>query len=117
MQPLHLPRTTHKRSNQVNEFSRKAIDVLQQTPYGKVTTYGTVAFLAGSPGGARQVARILHASSKKYNLPWHRVVNREGKIPPRPSMSHLEQHKLLEGEGVQISKGGAIDLDVYLWVP
>ncbi|BHH84564.1 MGMT family protein [Desulforhopalus sp. 52FAK] len=100
----------------MNEFSRKVIDVLQQIPCGKVTTYGTVAFLAGSPGGARQVARLLHSSSDKYKLPWHRVVNREGKIPPRPSMSHLQQQRLLEGEGVEISKGGFIDLDVYLWV-
>jgi len=101
----------------VNDFSRKAIDIIQQIPNGHVTTYGTVALLAGSPGGARQVARILHSSSEKYNLPWHRVVNREGKIPPRASMSHLEQHRLLEGEGITVSNNGVIDLDIYLWLP
>ena len=100
----------------MNEFSDKAIAILQQIPSGQVSTYGTVAFLAGSPGGARQVARILHSSSKKYNLPWHRVVNREGKIPPRPSMSHLEQHTLLKNEGIEISKDGVVDLEVYLWI-
>jgi methylated-DNA-protein-cysteine methyltransferase related protein len=99
----------------VNEFSHKVIAILRQIPYGQVSTYGTVALLAGSPGGARQVARLLHSSSEKYNLPWHRVVNREGKIPPRPSMSHLDQQTLLKHEGVEVSKNGVVDLEVYLW--
>jgi len=107
----------HNRKWTVNDFSLRAIRIIQQIPYGMVSTYGTVAFLAGSPGGARQVVRILHTSSQKYNLPWHRVINREGKIPPRSSMSHLEQQNLLNGEGIEISQNGVIDLDIYLWLP
>lgn len=101
----------------MNDFSRKVIEVLQQIPPGKISTYGTVAFLAGSPGGARQVVRILHTSSKKYNIPWHRVVNRLGQVPPRASMSHLEQVTMLKNEGVEVSESGLIDLDKYLWQP
>ncbi len=100
----------------MNDFSAKTINILQLIPYGRVSTYGTVATLAGNPSGARQVARILHSSSKKYDLPWHRVVNRNGKIPPRSSMSHLNQRTLLENEGVTFSKSGAIDLDSFLWI-
>ncbi|MFT5731072.1 MAG: methylated-DNA-protein-cysteine methyltransferase-like protein, partial [Desulforhopalus sp.] len=55
----------------MNDFSAKIIKIIKLIPYGTVSTYGTVATLAGSPSGARQVARILHSSSKKYDLPWH----------------------------------------------
>lgn len=101
----------------ITDFSASIIKILGQIPYGRVTTYGTVALLAGSPGGARQVARILHSSSKAHKLPWHRVVNRMGKISPRPSMSHLKQRTLLEKEGVEFDETGTIDLDTFLWFP
>lgn len=99
------------------DFSANIIKILKQIPYGSVTTYGTVALLAGSPGGARQVARILHSSSKALKLPWHRVVNYRGEISLRPSMSHLQQRILLEKEGVEFDETGAIDLDTFLWLP
>ncbi len=101
----------------MNDFSRKAIAVLQQIPRGKVSTYGTVAFLAGSPGGARQIVRILHTSSEKHGIPWHRVVNRFGQVPPRPSMSHLKQISMLKDEGIDVDESGIIDLETYLWQP
>jgi len=101
----------------MNDFTAKIIKIIQLIPYGTVSTYGTVATLAGSPSGARQVARILHSSSKKYDLPWHRVVNRNGEIPPRSSMSHLDQRTLLENEGIVFGASGAIDLDAFLWIP
>ena len=101
----------------MNDFSAKIITILSQIPYGKVTTYGTVAALAGNPSGARHVARILHSSSKKHQLPWHRVVNSQGKISARSSMSHLDQRTLLEKEGLEFSESGTIDLDTFLWIP
>lgn len=101
----------------MNDFSAKIITILSQIPHGKVTTYGTVATLAGNPGGARHVARILHSSSKKYQLPWHRVVNSKGKISPRSSMSHLDQRTLLKKEGLEFNESDTIDLDAFLWTP
>lgn len=98
-------------------FSRNVIKILQQVPFGKVTTYGAVSQLAGSSAGARQVVRILHSSSNKYNLPWHRVVNRLGQIPERSSMSHLEQKRRLQDEGVEVSETGLVNLDRFLWSP
>ncbi|MFT5702022.1 MAG: methylated-DNA-protein-cysteine methyltransferase-like protein [Desulforhopalus sp.] len=101
----------------MDDFSEKVINILQEIPYGRVTTYGTVAALAGNVSGARQVARLLHSSSKKYQIPWHRVVNRKGEISERSSMSHLDQRTLLEKEDVAFNKAGKIDLDVFLWIP
>jgi methylated-DNA-protein-cysteine methyltransferase related protein len=101
----------------VNDFSVNIIKTLQMIPAGKVSTYGTVAAIAGNPSGARQVARILHSSSRKYSIPWHRVVNFKGEISPRSSMGHLNQRTLLEREGVEFGSTGRIDLDVFLWIP
>ncbi len=78
-------------------------------------TYGRIAVLAGKTNGARQVSRILHSMSGKYDLPWHRVVNAQGKISLKPSYGYELQKALLEAEGIEFSLNGTIDLDLYLW--
>lgn len=80
-------------------------------------TYGRIAALAGNPRGARQVAWILHSSSDKFNLPWHRVINRHGEVSPRPSLDGMIQRQLLEEEGVVFDLHGRIDLEEFAWVP
>jgi methylated-DNA-protein-cysteine methyltransferase-like protein len=69
---------------------------VRRIPRGKVATYGDVAYAAGFPGAARQVAWALHASQ---GLPWQRVVGAEGKILLAGEMG-LEQRFRLENEGV-----------------
>jgi methylated-DNA-protein-cysteine methyltransferase-like protein len=98
-------------------FTARTRAIIRRIPPGKVMTYGIIAAYAGNRGGARQVARILHSSSEKYGLPWHRVVNRNGRISPRSSQGHLLQRRLLEEEGVIFGKNGRIDLAVFLWRP
>lgn len=101
----------------ISDFSRKVIRIISSIPPGRVCTYGIIALYADNSSGARQVARILHSSSKKYNLPWHRVVNRDGKISLPQGGGYEKQFTLLKKEGVKLSKLGAVDLDVYLWWP
>ncbi len=98
-------------------FTRQTIAIISRIPTGKVTTYGIIAAAAGNHCGARQVARILHSSADKYHLPWHRVVNGAGKISPRSSMSHLDQRRRLEEEGIVFSEQDRIALTEYLWLP
>ena len=62
------------------DFTKDVIRIIFNIPEGKVLSYGRVAFLAGSPRGARQVTRILHSSSGKYGLPWHRVIKAQGRM-------------------------------------
>lgn len=101
----------------VSPFTQRIIDIIRQIPHGKITTYGIIAEHAGSHRGARQVARILHSSSRKYNLPWHRVVNRQGKISlPQGQPSALQKSKL-EAEGIIFEIDDSIDFDTYLWWP
>lgn len=61
-------------------FTERVLEVIRSIPEGKVMTYGQIARQAGSPRAARQVVRILHAMSKKFRLPWHRVLNVRGEI-------------------------------------
>ncbi len=98
-------------------FTDRVIQTVRDIPAGKVATYGQIARLAGSPRAARQVARILHACSAKEGLPWHRVVNREGRIALKPFQGFEEQRRLLEREGIRLDSSGAIDLRRFLWLP
>jgi methylated-DNA-protein-cysteine methyltransferase related protein len=98
-------------------FTEKVIQIIQHIPAGKVMTYGQIAKEAGSPRAARQVVRALHSMSKKYRLPWHRVVNAKGQIALQDDESYHEQLFSLESEGVEIGLGGIIDLKKYQYHP
>ena len=94
-------------------FTLKVIEIILAIPAGKVMTYGQVAKAAGSPRGARQVVRILHTMSVKYNLPWHRVINAKGEIALKDMEGRNEQRTLLESEGVAVSPNHRVDLTRY----
>lgn len=98
-----------------SDFTQDVIKIIKNIPVGKVLTYGKIAKLAGNPNGARQVSWLLHSSSKKYNLPWHRVINSQGKIALKTQDGQDYQKILLEKEGVEIGSTNKINLRKYLW--
>lgn len=88
-----------------------------QVPSGKVATYGQIARAAGLPGHARYVGTCLKIHSPNLELPWHRVINQQGKISFRKgSEKYLRQKTLLEHEGVRINNE-RISLKQYQWQP
>jgi len=91
--------------------------ILKQIPRGKVATYGQIAALAGNPRAARQVVRILHSSTKKDKLPWHRVVNTQRKIGLRPGSGYELQQAMLKKEGVKFGIGDRINFERFQWKP
>lgn len=97
------------------EFTEDVIRLIGSIPEGKVLSYGMIAAMAGRPRGARQVTRILSSSSRKYDLPWHRVVNFMGKISIKDPHFYEEQKQRLMAEGVEFSKNDRIDLDKFCW--
>ncbi len=100
----------------INEFSRAVIDTIKKIPRGKIATYKQVAEVAGKPHGSRGVAWVLNSCSKKYKLPWHRVINSQGKISFGPRTDHFRlQKKFLQHEGVEVSPQGAVSLALYQW--
>jgi methylated-DNA-protein-cysteine methyltransferase-like protein len=94
-------------------FTEKVIAIIRSIPEGNVMTYGQVARYAGSPRGARQVVRIIHSMSKKYQLPWHRVINSKGEIGIKDGELFELQTFLLAAEGVEIKNERFISLDQY----
>ena len=86
-------------------------EVIEGIPSGCVLNYGEVARLAGYPGKARMVGMALGRAPKKRKLPWHWVVNAQGRISfPEDSDRYKTQRQLLEAEGV-LFEDDAIDLD------
>ena len=86
----------------------RMLATVRRIPFGKVSTYGEVAYAAGFPGAARQVAWALHASK---GLPWHRVVGAGGKILLTGEAA-FEQRFRLQKEGVEFH-GLRIDMHRY----
>lgn len=72
---------------------------IKQIPRGRVTTYGTIARLAGHPNGARWVGQVLSKLPKDTTLPWQRVINGQGRISMGGSRGDY-QKELLESEGI-----------------
>jgi len=105
------------RISQTLSFTRKVKQIIKQIPRGKVATYGQIAAYAGNPRAVRQVVWILNSSSRKDKLPWHRVVNRQGRISLKPNHGYEIQKMLLKKEGVEFDKNDVIDFERYLWTP
>jgi methylated-DNA-protein-cysteine methyltransferase-like protein len=92
-----------------NRMFRAMLAQVRRVPYGKVATYGDVAYAAGFPGGARQVAWALHLSY--HGLPWHRIVGAKGKIL-LGGEGGFEQRMRLQAEGVRFV-GLHVDMNAH----
>jgi methylated-DNA-protein-cysteine methyltransferase-like protein len=90
--------------------------VVRKIPSGRVATYGQIATLAGLDGHARQVGYAMAALSTRSAVPWHRVINAQGRISMRssgPGGSIIQQQRL-EREGVRFV-GGRVSLTTFGW--
>ena len=97
------------------EIDKAIYEVVRRIPRGSVATYGQVAELAGLARGARRVGAALRATPAGTQLPWHRVINAQGRISlPADSEAHATQRRRLEREGV-VFLNGRISLRRYGW--
>ncbi|MFH2130121.1 MAG: MGMT family protein [bacterium] len=96
---------------------QRIYSVVGNIPAGKVATYGQVAGIAGgcSP---RHVGYALSALPEGHDIPWHRVINWQGRISPRsfPGGDLVQRH-LLEAEGVVFNDRNQVDLERFGWDP
>lgn len=89
--------------------------IIALIPPGKVASYGQVADLAGLPGRARLVGKVLRETDKV--LPWHRVLGAAGTISlPKGSPGFAEQTGRLQQEGVVVI-GGRVRMKEWQWQP
>ena len=96
-------------------------EIVRQIPAGKVATYGKIAALIPPPEGtsesgyrawgARWVGGAMAGCPP--DVPWHRVVNAQGKISLRKGAEH--QRQLLEHEGMIFDDRDCIDMFEFGW--
>jgi methylated-DNA-protein-cysteine methyltransferase-like protein len=110
-----VPRTDRPRRSDTHA---RIHAVVRRIPRGRVATYGQVARLAGLGAQPRLVGYALAALPEDGAVPWHRVVNAQGRVSPRatPGADAL-QRALLERERVRFDAGGRIDLERHRWRP
>ena len=98
--------------------TRKITALVKNIPRGRVATYGQIAALADRPKNSRQVGSVLKSLPADSQVPWHRVVNSQGRISGRNNATTEGlQRCLLESEGVELSDSGRIDLNIFRWKP
>lgn len=88
---------------------------IAKIPPGRIASYGQVAWIAGLPGRARLVGRVLGSGAATDATPWHRVINAKGEISlPKFSPAHREQKRRLRAEGI-VFEGGRVSFRRYGW--
>ena len=101
-----------------NDFFERVYDVVRQIPFGKVTTYGSIAQYLGAPKSARTVGYAMNAAHTKPYVPAHRVVNRIGLLTGKHHFGGINtMQQLLEEEGHLIVKDQIQDFDAAFWSP
>lgn len=99
------------------DFYQRVYAMVRRIPAGQVATYGQIAALLGSPMAARAVGYALGHLPTDTDVPWQRVINREGAISPRGigAAPGDRQRALLEAEGLGFDAAGRIDLGAVRW--
>ena len=98
------------------ELHIQILEVVALIPYGKVASYGQIAQLAGLPKHARLVGYVLKHLDPESDLPWHRVINAQGKVSTNRLNArgeNIQQIKLLEEDVVVVA--GKVSLKKYQW--
>ena len=104
---------TDEKKSPDRSWAKQVWKVVLDIPPGHVLTYGDVARLSGMPRAARRVSQAMSWAPKGMNVPWHRVINAQGKISiPADSPWHEKQKSLLQEEGVVFLKG-KVDLGKF----
>jgi len=103
---------THKLSK-----TDRIMKTIRHIPMGKVASYGQIADLAGLPGRARLVGKVLREADAELSLPWHRVLRSSGLLAfAKGTKQAIAQSELLQKEGVLISHC-RVKLDHFGWRP
>ena len=101
-----------------NDFYERVYVVVRQIPFGKVTTYGSIAKYLGAPKSSRTVGYAMNAAHTKPDVPAHRVVNRIGLLTGKHHFGGINtMQQLLEAEGHFIIKDKIQDFNAAFWNP
>lgn len=98
------------------EFKNRVYTLVAQIPQGRVMTYGQIAALCGAAWAAWEVGQIAHTGPP--DLPWHRVVNKQGGLAAGWPGGGRPAHAIrLQDEGAAVSEDYKVDVEKLLWNP
>ncbi len=106
---------TAKKKLSRSKLYQRIDNMVERIPEGQLATYGQIAKLVGSCG-ARQVGYAMAALGDDTDIPWHRVINSQGRVSARRGgEGHELQRILLEAEGIIFDENGKVSLEVFRW--
>jgi len=100
---------------QVKSRYDQVYELVRLVPPGCVATYGQIAACVDrcTP---RMVGCAMAATPPGRDIPWHRVINSQGRVSVRANGERdIMQQLLLEAEGVLFNKNGKVDLNTVGW--
>ncbi len=98
-----------------SHFANDVERIVKMVPRGRLVTYGQIAALLGMPRAARAVGWTAHWGDP--DVPWQRVVNRNGRVAPGwPGGMHAHAAALAK-EGISINEDFCAELEKYQWIP
>ncbi len=102
-----------------DHFFDKVYEVTRLIPYGRVTSYGSIARYLGSPQSSRMVGWAMNSSHTQPGfVPAHRVVNRTGMLTGKNHFSGSRvMQELLENEGIEIRDNQVQNFKEIFWDP
>lgn len=98
-----------------DSFRQRVEGLMARVPYGRVTTYGDLAALAGHANASRIVGGVAHYGNP--DLPWHRLVNRFGGLASGYYGGREVQEQQLLKEGIKCTDLIVDDFDAIRWNP
>jgi methylated-DNA-protein-cysteine methyltransferase-like protein len=96
-------------------FKERVEELVRQIPRGRVMTYGQIAGLCGNARAARIVGGIAHFGDP--DLPWQRVVNKQGGLASGYPGGRRGHKQVLEQEGFEVSEDYTVDVESLIWWP
>jgi methylated-DNA-protein-cysteine methyltransferase related protein len=95
------------------DFKQRVYAMVAQIPRGKVMTYGQIAVLTGNPRAARIVGGVAHFGDP--DLPWQRVVMKDGGLATGYPGGTAGHRAALEAEGINFTDDGRVNMKDQQW--
>ena len=98
-----------------SDFRDQVYELVELIPKGKVMTYGQIAAMAGAAWAGWEVGQIAHRGPSE--LPWQRVVNKNGRLASGYPGGKEGHKKALENEGTVVNEDYRVNIEELLWNP
>lgn len=102
-----------------SDFFNQVYQVVLQIPKGRVTSYGAIAKFLGAAKSSRLVGYAMNsAHSLPFDVPAHRVVNRNGVLTGKNHFaSPTKMAELLQSEGIVVIDDQIENFQAVFWDP